>query len=51
MQKVQELTSDELDFVCGGASNKGGGGSDLSDLLKLILSTLHIPSKPGGPIR
>ncbi|MEO6842903.1 MAG: hypothetical protein ABI192_19330 [Bradyrhizobium sp.] len=51
MQKAQELTSDELDFVCGGAGNEGGGGSDLSDWLKLIQKILHIPSKPGGPIR
>ncbi len=49
MQKVDELKNDELDSVSGGAVNEGG--SSLSDLVKLILSTLHIPSKPGGPIR
>ena len=51
MQDVQELTSDELDSVCGGAVNEGGGGSDLSDWLKWIQKILHIPSKSGGPIR
>jgi hypothetical protein len=50
MQKVDELTGDELDSVCGGAINEGGG-SDFSDWLKLIQSLLHIPGKPGGGIR
>jgi hypothetical protein len=50
MREVQELTSEELDSACGGAVNEGGG-SDFSDLLKLIQTILHIPSKPGGPIR
>lgn len=52
MQKLRQLTSDELDSVCGGAQSvAGSGGSDLSDFLKWIVAQLHIPASSGGPIR
>jgi hypothetical protein len=53
MHKLQELTANELDFVCGGnRSDAGTGGSDaVSDFLKWLLDHLHVPSSSGGPIR
>ena len=53
MQKLQELTGDELDLVCGGnRSDAGTGGSDaVSDFLKWLLDRLHVPGSSGGPIR
>ncbi len=52
MDKIPELTNDELDSVCGGAEGVAGpGGSDLSDFLKWIFAQLHIPASSGGPIR
>ena len=53
MQKLRELTGDELDSVCGGSRNDAGnGGSDpVSDFIKWLLDQLHIPGSSGGPIR
>jgi len=53
MQKLQELTADELDSVCGGSrTDAGSGGSNpLPDLIKWVLDQLHIPGSSGGPIR
>lgn len=53
MQKLRELTGDELDSVCGGnRSGAGSGASDaVSDFLKWLLDHLHVPGSSGGPIR
>lgn len=52
MQKIRELTTDELDSACGGSrSNGGASGSAVSDFINWLLSQLHIPTSPGGPIR
>lgn len=52
MQEIRELTGDDLDSACGGSrSSSGAANSTVSDFIKWLVSQLHIPTSPGGPIR